>query len=301
MQKYPSFPAGFTLIELSIVLTIIGLIVGGILVGQNLINAAAVRAQISQIEKYQTAVNTFRNKYNALPGDMNSQTAAQFGFARRGSPVQGYTAGMGDGNGLIEGSYNSGCGNCNNGSQALGEPSLFWNDLTYANGMNIGLIEGSFSITSTLSSWPATAFPNPSISPPAIDAWLPEGKIGQGNYVYVWSVNGVNYFGLSAIYKYAMSSNAGLTVAQAYAIDSKVDDGLPQSGGVQAFYIPTSYWAWAMNSFQTHGYGGASPGTAANGSSTSCYDNGGNANNLMQYSVSQKTSNLNCALSFRFQ
>ena len=51
---------------MSIVLVIIGLIVGGILVGQSLIAAAAVRAQISQIEKYNTAVNTFRDKYGGL-------------------------------------------------------------------------------------------------------------------------------------------------------------------------------------------------------------------------------------------
>lgn len=43
--------SGFTLIELSIVLVIIGLIVGGVLVGRDLIKAAEVRAQVSQIEK----------------------------------------------------------------------------------------------------------------------------------------------------------------------------------------------------------------------------------------------------------
>ena len=53
--------SGFTLIELSIVLVIIGLIVGGILTGKDLIDSAQVRAQISQIEKYQTATQTFRN------------------------------------------------------------------------------------------------------------------------------------------------------------------------------------------------------------------------------------------------
>jgi prepilin-type N-terminal cleavage/methylation domain-containing protein len=46
--------AGFTLIELSIVLVIIGLIVGGVLVGQDLVKAAGVRATISQIEKFNT-------------------------------------------------------------------------------------------------------------------------------------------------------------------------------------------------------------------------------------------------------
>jgi prepilin-type N-terminal cleavage/methylation domain-containing protein len=47
---------GFTLIELSIVLVIIGLIVGVILVGPDLIEAATIRSQISQIDKYNTPV-----------------------------------------------------------------------------------------------------------------------------------------------------------------------------------------------------------------------------------------------------
>src|ERR1035441_6872478 len=91
---------GFTLIELSIVLVIIGLIVGGVLVGQDLIRAAEVRATISQIEKYNTAVNTFRGKFNALPGDMNLTTATTFGIPAVGT--RGGTA-QGDGNGVIDG------------------------------------------------------------------------------------------------------------------------------------------------------------------------------------------------------
>jgi prepilin-type N-terminal cleavage/methylation domain-containing protein len=74
---------GFTLIELSIVLVIIGLLVGGVLVGQDLIRSAAVRATVRQIEKYNQSVNAFRGKYNAIPGDMNAATAANFGFSSR--------------------------------------------------------------------------------------------------------------------------------------------------------------------------------------------------------------------------
>ena len=89
--------AGFTLIELSIVLVIIGLVVGSVLVGQDLIKAAQVRATISQIEKYNTTANTFYGKVGSLPGDLNSVTATQFGFNPRGS-----FGGEGDANGLIE-------------------------------------------------------------------------------------------------------------------------------------------------------------------------------------------------------
>src|ERR1700688_3889289 len=100
-MRHPLSSSGFTLIELSIVLVIIGLIVGGILVGQDLIKAAEVRAQISQIEKYNQAVNTFRAKFNAIPGDMAVSTAQQFGFLV-GFACTGQQGGR-DGNGLIDG------------------------------------------------------------------------------------------------------------------------------------------------------------------------------------------------------
>src|SRR5580698_8278077 len=127
---------GFTLIELSIVLVIIGLIVGGVLVGQDLIHAAGVRATISQIEKYNTAVNTFRAKYDCLPGDCAN--AAQFGFVPRGQ-----YAGEGDGNGVIEGVSANGSGNNNGSYENIGETTVFWVDLSQA-----GLIDGSFTMAS---------------------------------------------------------------------------------------------------------------------------------------------------------
>src|SRR5579872_3532957 len=98
--------SGFTLIEISIVLIVIGLLVGGILTGLDLINTAAQSAQIAQIQKYQTAVNLFQIKYNGyLPGDIPNPYASNFGFQSRGT-----AAGEGDGNGLIEGLTGSGNG-----------------------------------------------------------------------------------------------------------------------------------------------------------------------------------------------
>ena len=98
MQQHRDRSAGFTLIELSIVLVVIGLLVGGVLVGRDLMAASAIRAQISQIEKYQQAVNTFKGKYGYLPGDIPAPEASRFGFSARGTFL-----GMGDGNGIIEG------------------------------------------------------------------------------------------------------------------------------------------------------------------------------------------------------
>jgi prepilin-type N-terminal cleavage/methylation domain-containing protein len=288
---------GFTLIELSIVLVIIGLIVGGVLVGQDLIRAAAVRAQISQIEKYNAAVNTFRGKYNAVPGDMNAATASAFGFGPRGG-----LPGQGDGNGVIESDAAlATCGFCENG----GETGMFWVDLSAAQ-----MIDGSFS-TATESGVNSTV-----MTGSGIDLYYPAAKIGGGNYVYVWSGgpqlgwtgsnetnhDGQNYYGLSAITSlpatWQIFSLPGLTVAQAYSMDKKVDDGIPQSGNVIAMYLSgqtSGTWAGTGNGT------GAPYTTATQGSPTTCFDNG-NGSGAQQYSLQQNGgSGSNCALSFRFQ
>lgn len=68
-MENPLNRSGFTLIELAIVMVVIGLIVGGILVGRDLIEAAGIRATVSDVEKLKTAIRTFQTKYNCLPGD----------------------------------------------------------------------------------------------------------------------------------------------------------------------------------------------------------------------------------------
>lgn len=64
--------SGFTLLELSIVIVIIGLIVAGISAGQSLIRQAGVRGVISDFDTLTTALNTFKLQYDALPGDMDN-------------------------------------------------------------------------------------------------------------------------------------------------------------------------------------------------------------------------------------
>lgn len=64
--------AGFTLVELAIVMTIIGIMVGAIIKGQEMIKNGRATATIAQMQSYQTAVVTFRDAFSALPGDMRN-------------------------------------------------------------------------------------------------------------------------------------------------------------------------------------------------------------------------------------
>lgn len=61
--------SGFSLVELSIVLVILGLLVGGVLAGQSLIQAAELRGAINESDQTIVAMNNYRDKYLAVPGD----------------------------------------------------------------------------------------------------------------------------------------------------------------------------------------------------------------------------------------
>ena len=68
-MKFMRSQKGFTLIEIAIVLVIIGLLLGGILKGQELITSARVRNLISQQDGIKAAFYGFQDRYRALPGD----------------------------------------------------------------------------------------------------------------------------------------------------------------------------------------------------------------------------------------
>ena len=214
---------GFTLIELSIVLVIIGLIVGGILVGQDLIKASEIRAAVAQIEKYNSAVNTFRGKYNGLPGDLTSEKASSFGFVARVG-----TTGQGDGNGLIEGN-----GGTNTNMVFTQEAGMFWNDLSVAS-----LIDGNFTTNAANQNSAGAGGNVPAVTLTNVPAVFPLARMGRGNYITVGSTGGSNYWliaGISGVTAVtgAYSMAANMTPIEAYNIDIKVDDGMPNTGAVQ--------------------------------------------------------------------
>lgn len=70
IQKTVSEEKGFTLVELAIVMVIIGLLVGGILKGQEMIANAQVTSTVASLKAVDAATSTFRDMFDAFPGDM---------------------------------------------------------------------------------------------------------------------------------------------------------------------------------------------------------------------------------------
>jgi prepilin-type N-terminal cleavage/methylation domain-containing protein len=197
---------GFTLIELSMVLVIIGLIVGGVLTGRELIHAAELRRVMRQVEEYNTAFMAFRLKYNCLPGDCLD--AVDFGLG-----VDGGVGDNGDGDERI----------------LPTEQTDTWYHLMQAN-----------MITANLATVPGSG----GHTMPTLHGLKTTNRAGVSPVMAVWyntvtttplAISG-HAFWITSRYNDAFN-NAGiasLSPADAYILDFKTDDGLPLTGKVLA-------------------------------------------------------------------
>ncbi len=212
----------FSLVELSIVLVILGLLVGGILAGQSLIRAAELRSVATEYNRYVTATHSFRDKYFALPGDMTNAEA--FWGTMSAGTCPNATAGTGtqtcngDGNGQLR--Y-SGAANQSN------ELFTYWQHLA-----NAGLIEGSYTgIAGSAGAYRTVIGTNVPASKLPNAGWtvLWEGTKGSGSQSFAGNYGNVFYFG-------AQASGNDVTYAplikpeEAWNSDKKIDDGLPGTG-----------------------------------------------------------------------
>jgi prepilin-type N-terminal cleavage/methylation domain-containing protein len=73
-KKSTNKESGFTLVELSIVTVIIGLVVAGVVAGSSLTRQAQLRKAVTQVNQIKAAYNSYMLQYNALPGDHNQAT-----------------------------------------------------------------------------------------------------------------------------------------------------------------------------------------------------------------------------------
>ncbi|MEQ9023070.1 MAG: prepilin-type N-terminal cleavage/methylation domain-containing protein, partial [Pseudomonadales bacterium] len=68
-RKTPRSQAGFTLIEIAVVLVIIGLLLGGVLQGQQLIENSRVKSATNDFNGIAAAAFSYQDRYGRLPGD----------------------------------------------------------------------------------------------------------------------------------------------------------------------------------------------------------------------------------------
>lgn len=231
---------GFTLVELAIVMTIIGLLIGGILKGQELMQNARVTSTIAQVRAYEAATTTFRDKYDAIPGDMANAQNRIPGCNDNCAPNPA-TAG----NTIIGAADWGDNGYASQGAAAVATPpgaeaeetQLYWAHLLLAD-----LISG---VTNAAINGRA----------PALGETHPSAKIG-GGFVVGYAdgtvppgapAGGTGPAGmvLALVQGPAtdLSTNPGvqpLTPTRAAQIDRKMDDGRPVGGFVQAYGVSDS-------------------------------------------------------------
>lgn len=207
----------FTLVELSIVLVILGLLVGGVLSGQSLIRAAELRAVVTERDQYVTATHAFKDKYFALPGDMTNATAF-WTEAPDCADVEAAHVGTATCNGNGDGQIDLG----------LTESVNYWQQLA-----NAGLIAGTYS----------GAYTSGEFGTLVLGTDVPKSKLGSAG----WSVTSppplggrggvtsgiVMLFGATQSGDDFMLLTSVLKPEEAYNIDRKTDDGHPLRGGVR--------------------------------------------------------------------
>ncbi len=234
--------AAFSLVELSIVLVILGLLTGGILTAQNLIRAAELKSVITEKEKFQTAAMTFRDRYFYLPGDMPNATLF-WGQATNctgsATALAAGTCNAYEANGYI--------GRPPNDTNWQHDREFFyaWHHLSLA-----GLIEGDY--------WGLSNFPGSSMG--AVSGKnVPVSKLGNAHWCFTsrsgprWghpddysnSLTLASHPGNLANDRNCNCHNGSvpahlpdwlqpLTPTEAWGIDKKIDDGMPNQGSVRA-------------------------------------------------------------------
>ena len=186
--------AGFTLIEIAIVLVVIGLLVGAVLTGQELIASARVRNLADSNAGIRSAYFAFVDRYRRIPGDWNATEAGEaLGIAVNGG---------GNDNGRID----------NEAGSKWAEPNALWEQLAKA-----GFLQGEFAGDATA--------PTPSNQRAPLNPFNRVMVLGRtDDYLHAGGTPPV---------RLNLVLGRGIPVGLARELDIKIDDGAPDTGALR--------------------------------------------------------------------
>ena len=215
--------SGFTLIEIAIVLVIIGLLLGGVLKGQELINSAKVKNLATDFRNIPVFIYGYQDKFRALPGDDRlADTHLGASASCPGGTCPTPTTLITAGNGLINGSWNS--------IVQTDESYLFWQHVRLA-----GLTAGSTTIT-------------------AVD-YLPVnaagGTIGIQSGTSIATASPMKDASGNAIRGTYIICSPNILGKFAKQLDIQLDDGNTATGSMMAFDVSTGTYALGVSATVT--------------------------------------------------
>lgn len=223
MKTRHIFLKAFSLVELSIVLVILGLLVGGVIAGQSLIRAAELRKTITETDKFITSLRAFQDRYFGLPGDINN--AYSFWTTR----------------------CNSNDSICNGNADGAWNP---WEARGALNHLaNAGLISGTYNLdrasgSDYTSPWRVgntmlTVTTDTGIVPDSTGytGYTTPSGTKTGNYIKVSGDGGGTQTNINSLYN--TSGYGVFNTDEAWSIDQKVDDGHGRTGRVFGYGSPT--------------------------------------------------------------